>query len=141
MSGKKREVEEPVEKKLNFNDEPKHEESKQNKIEEVPEVDENSFTADNLNQNEVEQLENDILLKVLEENFGFIDFRPGQLQIIKNILNNKTTLGILPPGGGKSLCFQLPSLVLEGLTIVISPLLALITDQINSLKKLVLFEK
>jgi len=133
LSGKKREVEEPVEKKLNFNDEPKQEEANHNKIEEVPEQDENSYTADNLNQNEVEQLENDILLKVLEENFGFIDFRPGQLQIIKNILNNKTTLAILPPGGGKSLCFQLPSLVLEGLTIVISPLLALITDQINSL--------
>jgi RecQ family ATP-dependent DNA helicase len=137
LSGKKKEAEEylelvqkekeNVEKKLNFNDK---EEDKMI-IDEVPEN--SSENEDDLSEGEVEKLENDILLKVLDENFGFQDFRPGQLQTIKNILNNKNTLTVLPPGAGKSLCFQLPSLVNEGLTIVISPLLALITDQITKL--------
>lgn len=140
LSGKKKEAEEylqliqkekeNVEKKLNFNDK---EEDKMI-IDEVPEnFSENDENGDDLSESEVEKLENDILLKVLDENFGFQDFRPGQLETIKNILNNRNTLTILPPGAGKSLCFQLPSLVNEGLTIVISPLLALITDQITKL--------
>jgi RecQ family ATP-dependent DNA helicase len=130
LSGKKAESEAPqvIEKKLNFNEN----ENLYNKSIKLIE-DESDDDDDNLTESEIQKLENDILIKVLEENFGFKEFLPGQLDTIKNILNNKNTLTILPPGSGKSLCFQLPSLVSEGFTIVISPLLALITDQITKL--------
>ena len=88
---------------------------------------------ENMNDNEIENLETDILQKVLEENFGFKNFLPGQLHTIKNILNYKSTLTIMPPSSGKSLCYQLPSLVLDGLIIVVCPLLASITDQLTNL--------
>lgn len=86
-----------------------------------------------MSDDEITKLENDILLKVLEENFGWKSFYEGQLETIKSILNNKKTLTIIPPCCGKSLCYQLSSLVLEGLTIVISPLLASINNDLVSL--------
>ncbi len=88
---------------------------------------------ENMDDTEIADLENDILQKVLEENFGFKKFFPGQLDTIKNILNYKSTLTILPPASGKSLCYQLPSLVFDGLTIVVCPLLASITEQLVNL--------
>ena len=84
---------------------------------------------------DIESLENEILIKVLDDNFGFASFRKGQLELIKNILNGNNSLAILPSGLGKSLCYQLPSLILDGVTIVVSPFLALISDQISHLPK------
>ncbi|WP_281233442.1 DNA helicase RecQ [Flavobacterium gelatinilyticum] len=70
----------------------------------------------------------------LKENFGFEKFRPNQETIINTVISGQDTLAIMPTGGGKSICFQLPALVLPGITIVISPLIALMKDQVDSLK-------
>jgi ATP-dependent DNA helicase RecQ len=75
------------------------------------------------------------LLELLKIHYGYESFRPGQEQAIDNILHGRDTLVVLPTGGGKSLIFQLPALVLEGATIVISPLIALMKDQVDSLEK------
>ena len=74
--------------------------------------------------------------ELLKIHYGFTSFWPGQEQVIGNVLAGKSTVVIMPTGGGKSLCFQLPALVLEGVTMVISPLIALMKDQVDSLKKI-----
>ncbi|WP_420342869.1 DNA helicase RecQ [Paenirhodobacter sp.] len=67
--------------------------------------------------------------------FGFRSFRPGQEEIVRAVLAGRDTLAIMPTGGGKSLCFQLPALCLPGLTVVISPLIALMRDQVRALRE------
>lgn len=72
--------------------------------------------------------------RLLLERFGYEDFRPGQTQAVESILAGRDTLVILPTGGGKSLCFQVPALVMGGLTVVISPLISLMKDQVDALE-------
>ena len=74
------------------------------------------------------------VLETLREVFGFSEFREGQEAVIKCILAGQSALAIFPTGSGKSLCYQLPALHLEGLTVVVSPLIALMKDQIDFLK-------
>ena len=76
------------------------------------------------------------LLELLKIHYGFVSFWPGQEKTIDNILAGKSTVVIMPTGGGKSLCYQLSALVLDGVTIVISPLIALMKDQVDSLSKI-----
>lgn len=71
---------------------------------------------------------------ILEKYYGYTEFRPGQKQIIDQILAGQNTLAIMPTGGGKSLCYQVPALLLHGLTLVVSPLISLMKDQVDSLR-------
>ena len=73
---------------------------------------------------------------LLRDVFGFDGFRPGQQEIVDAVVQGQNTLAIMPTGGGKSLCFQLPALVRDGVTIVISPLIALMRDQVRGLREL-----
>ena len=72
---------------------------------------------------------------LLSSVFGFTEFRPGQAEIVDAVIAGQNTLAIMPTGGGKSLCFQLPALCREGVTVVISPLIALMRDQVRALRQ------
>jgi RecQ family ATP-dependent DNA helicase len=72
--------------------------------------------------------------KILAEVFGFSDYKPGQKEIIEAVLDGRNVLAVLPTGGGKSLCYQLPALCFDGLVVVVSPLIALMRDQVQYLQ-------
>ena len=80
--------------------------------------------------------ERPVLERVLKETFGYDAFRPGQLPIIESVLNGSDCVGVMPTGAGKSLTYQLPARVLGRLTLVISPLIALMKDQVDALNQL-----
>jgi ATP-dependent DNA helicase RecQ len=77
----------------------------------------------------------DLPTQTLRDIFGFPGFRPGQEDIVRSVMAGRNTLAIMPTGGGKSLCFQLPALCRKGVTLVISPLIALMRDQVRSLRE------
>src|SRR6187455_666445 len=74
--------------------------------------------------------------QLLADIFGFPQFREGQERAVQNLLAGRSVLTIFPTGGGKSLCYQLPALLLDGVTLVISPLIALMKDQVDALQEL-----
>ncbi len=74
------------------------------------------------------------VLSLLQERFGFASLKPGQSEVIARLLDGRSSLAVFPTGGGKSLCYQLPALLFEGVTLVVSPLIALMKDQIDALR-------
>ena len=73
--------------------------------------------------------------EVLKDIFGYTNFRPGQKQVIDLVLKKQNVLAVMPTGGGKSMCYQIPALINSGVTLVISPLISLMKDQIDNLKQ------
>src|SRR3954453_5827633 len=72
--------------------------------------------------------------EILQRVFGYPAFRAGQCDVVASILAGTDTLGVLPTGGGKSLCYQVPALTRDGLTVVVSPLISLMKDQVERLR-------
>ena len=74
--------------------------------------------------------------KILKQYYGYDHFREGQIPVIEAVLEGRDVLGIMPTGAGKSVCYQVPALMMEGITIVISPLISLMKDQVGTLNQM-----
>lgn len=92
----------------------------------------NNIVASNERQGEAVAMKD--MSPVMKKYFGFSEFKPGQKEIVESILQSRDTLAVLPTGGGKSLCYQLPALIMSGTVLVISPLIALMKDQVDALQ-------
>lgn len=73
---------------------------------------------------------------ILKKFYGYDDFRPGQRKVVQSLLGGKDTVAIMPTGAGKSICFQIPALLFPGVTLVVSPLISLMKDQVDSLRQI-----
>ncbi|MCM3493070.1 MULTISPECIES: DNA helicase RecQ [Paenibacillus] len=87
----------------------------------------------NVETNDRESMNMDAAREYLQRYYGYPDFREGQKKIVDSLLHGRDTLGIMPTGGGKSICYQIPALMHPGLTLVISPLISLMKDQVDAL--------
>ena len=85
---------------------------------------------------EPESRPNPVARAVLRDKFGFDGFRPGQERLVSSVLSGRDTLGVLPTGGGKTLCYQLPAFMMPGLVLVVSPLISLMQDQVDRARRL-----
>ena len=81
------------------------------------------------------EMNEEILLGKLKKYFGYDSFKKGQEDLVEKILEGSDVLGVLPTGGGKSICYQLPALIKDGLSLVVSPLISLMKDQVDSLRE------
>src|ERR1700720_2952739 len=79
-------------------------------------------------------MDSDITHAALRRAFGFDAFRPGQESVVQDVLAGRDVLALMPTGGGKSLCYQLPALLQQGVSLVVSPLIALMQDQVRQLQ-------
>ncbi|HEX3552390.1 MAG TPA: ATP-dependent DNA helicase RecQ [Thermoanaerobaculia bacterium] len=86
-------------------------------------------------ENTVDTADLEAARAALQETFGYGEFRPGQEEVIRHLLAGRSAAAVFPTGGGKSLCYQIPALLLPGLTLVVSPLIALMKDQIDQLTR------
>jgi ATP-dependent DNA helicase RecQ len=96
----------------------------------------NNLDANSMSQSELTETPLTHATQLLNKVFGFAQFRESQQAIIENVLGQKNTLAIMPTGGGKSLCYQIPALVFDGLSVCISPLISLMQDQVRQLVEL-----
>ena len=96
-----------------------------------------SASSDSLHNlaNAVDEKLESMLHDTLKEKFGYDEFLPGQCEVMKHLLRGDSAAAVFPTGGGKSLCYQLTSLLLPGVTLVVSPLIALMKDQIDALTR------